>query len=105
MLSSENSITELHYTTIEDLKKVAKDVFSIYLLPSDVNIAKKQLIKRKLQPNIEKQRLEEIDEQINIIKLDDNIKDQFDCIIENDYTSFSIDNLIKIIKSKMEGVL
>lgn len=105
LLSSENSITELHYTTIEDFKKVAKNVFSIYLVPSDVQIAKEQLIKRNLQPNIEKQRLEEIDEQIKKIKSDDNIKNQFDCIIENDYTSCSIDNLIKIIKSKMEGVL
>lgn len=105
LLSSENSITELHYTTIQDFKKVAKDVFSVYLLPSNVKIAKEQLMKRRLQSNIEKERLEEIDEQIKNITSNDNIKKQFDCILINDYTLNSIDKLIKIIKSKMEVVL
>ena len=34
--SNENQVTEVHYNRIYDMKKNAKDLFSIYIIPNDV---------------------------------------------------------------------
>ena len=70
--SSQNQVTEVHYSTIYEFKKNAKDVFAVYIVPSDLREAKRQLKKRKLPPEVEKSRLNEIDEHIKKIKNDKN---------------------------------
>lgn len=99
--SKENSITELHYTTINSFKNVAENVLSIYLVPSKVEFAIEQLKKRNLPAEVENKRIEEIKEQIEIANNNQNIMEQFDYVIENDYTNKVVDEVINIIKKNI----
>ena len=65
LISDRNGVTELHYSTIDEFKKVAKGVVSIYIKPN-VEMAKKQLRLRCLPKAVENFRLKEIKEQVSI---------------------------------------
>ena len=91
LLSDENSVTELHYSTIDEFKKVAKGVVAIYIKPN-VEIAKKQLKLRCLPKTVEKFRLKEIKEQIKEFESNIQLQEKFDYIISNDYTNDSLNN-------------
>lgn len=94
----EDSVVELHYSTIYQLKHEVKNVFSVYMIPKDVEIAKQKLIERKLPEKIEKERLAEIEEHIKIFNSDKKLRKQFDYIFYNDYTEKSVNELVKIIR-------
>ena len=98
MLSDENGITELHYSTIDDFKRIAKGVVAIYIKPN-VQMAKKQLKLRCLPKAIETFRLKEIKEQIKEFESNKNIQEKFDYIISNDYTEESLNNAVELIKN------
>ncbi|MBR2786208.1 MAG: hypothetical protein IKD76_01715 [Clostridia bacterium] len=98
LLSDENGVTELHYSTIDEFKKVAKEVVSIYIQPN-VDMAKKQLKLRCLPKAIEKFRLKEIKEQIKEFENNIKIREKFDYIIPNDYTDESLDEAVNLIKN------
>ena len=83
--SDKNQVTEVHYNTIYDFKKYAKDVFSIYMIPKDIERAKQELRNRNLPIEIEKKRLQEIDEHVFI----------------NDYTEVAKNNLLEVIKRRL----
>ena len=97
-----NSITELHYNTIDDFKKCAKNVISIYIKPN-VSMAKKQLHLRNLPKSVEKFRLKEIKEQLKEIETNTNLRNKFDYIISNDYTEDSLENATNLIKTLAEN--
>ena len=99
--SDENQVTEVHYSTIYDFKKNAKDVFAIYILPNDLQRAKAELINRKLLPEVQKARLNEIDEHIKNFYKDKNLQQQFDCVFVNNYDEESREKLLKIIEEKI----
>lgn len=101
LLSNKNSITELHYTTIKDFRKVAKNVLSIYMIPTDVNMCIEQLKRRNLPKNVEEKRIREIKEQLENINKNPEILQEFDYIIENDYTHKVVENIINIIKKNL----
>ena len=46
--SEDDYIFEMHYTTIDDWKKVRKDIVAIYILPTDLNKAKDATLKRSI---------------------------------------------------------
>lgn len=101
LLSSENGVTELHYNTIDEFKKVAKEVVAIYIKPN-VEMAKKQLKLRCLPKGIESFRLKEIKQQIKEFESNKGIREKFDYIIQNNYTEESIENAIELIKKVEE---
>lgn len=101
LIDGVNSITELHYSTIDEFKKCAKDVISIYIKPN-VNVAKKQLKLRNLPKSVEKFRLKEIKEQIQEFENNTKLREKFDYIIQNDYTNDSLENATNLIKSIAE---
>lgn len=98
LLSNHNGVTELHYNTIDEFKKIAKDVVSIYIKPN-VDIAKRQLKLRCLPPKVESFRLKEIGEQLKEFESNKSIQDKFDYIISNDYTAESINKAVELIKN------
>ena len=98
LISDENSVTELHYSTIDEFKKVAKGVVAIYIKPN-VEMAKKQLKLRCLPKTVEKFRLKEIKEQIKEFENNIQLQEKFDYIISNDYTDESLDNAVELIKN------
>lgn len=101
VLSNEKQVTEMHYEYIEKLRKCTKDVLAIYIIPSDFERAKQELIKRNLEKSIEKTRIKEMEEQKILFENNKSIRSQFDIIFKNDYTEDSISSLIKIIKERI----
>ena len=100
--SNENQVTEVHYNTIYEFKKYAEDVFSIYMIPSDFERAKLELKKMELPKKVEEKRLKEIEEHIKEFSKNKDLQKQFDYIFINDYTEYSKNKLIEIIKEKLK---
>lgn len=101
--SDENQVTEVHYNTIYEFKKNAKSVFAIYMIPSDFERAKKELLKRELPKDVEEKRLKEIEEHIKEFNSNKELQKQFDYIFINDYTENSKNKLLDIIRQKLKG--
>ena len=99
--SDKNQVTEVHYNTIYDFKKYAKDVFSIYMIPKDIERAKQELRNRNLPIEIEKKRLQEIDEHIEEYTTNENLRKQFNYVFINDYTEVAKNNLLEVIKRRL----
>lgn len=99
MKSKKNSIVELHYSTIYQFKKEVRNTFSIYMIPKNIELAKQKLKERNLPKEVERLRLEEIEEHINNFQNDEYLRNQFDYIFYNDYTEKSIQALIKLLKN------
>lgn len=102
LLSDENQVTELHYSTIYDFKKYAKNIFSIYMIPYDIERAKQELKNRNLPLDVEKRRLQEIEEHIKEYSNNQELQKQFDYVFVNDYTEESKNKLLQIIKNKLK---
>lgn len=99
--ANSNQVTELHYSTIYDFKKSAKNVFAVYMIPCNLERAKKELIKRNLPLDVQKRRIKEVEEHMNSFFHDEELQKQFDYIFINDYTVNSKKKLINIIREKL----
>lgn len=95
------SVTELHYEWIQDFKQKGKQVYSIYIIPRNVEQAKKELKKRNLSQELENLRLLEIDEHIKTMQKNKELKKQFDLVFYNDYNEESCDRMIKLVKNNI----
>lgn len=102
IFTDQNMVFEMHYTTIYDWKKVVPNIKTIYILPSDVALAKEQTKKRNLTPEKEEERLKEIDEHINRITTDSDLRSQFDYIVKNSYNKASEEEIINLVKKLMK---
>lgn len=102
--SNEKFVTEVHYNTIYDFKKNASEVFSIYMIPYDIERAKSELRKRKLPKEVEEDRLREIEEHIKEYSTNIDLQNQFDYVFVNDYTEESKEKLLQIVKKQIEGI-
>lgn len=98
LFSNNNTVFELHYNTIYDFKKVCPHLITIYIFPTDIEIAKEEARKRHLKPEVEKERLLEIDEHYNRITTDNTLKAQFDYIVHNNYDKESTDRIIELVR-------
>lgn len=99
LFSNKNTVFELHYKTVFDLKKICPNMKVLYILPKNIEMAKEKTILRHLSPEVEKQRLQEIDEHYNNFINDENLRNQFDYIVYNNYDKESEDNIIKLVKN------
>lgn len=103
--SNENYVTEVHYNTIYEFKKNASKVFSVYMIPYDIERAKLELKKRGLPEKVEKDRLQEIEEHIKEYSINEDLQKQFDYVFVNDYTEESKQKLLQIIKKQIERTI
>ena len=99
LFANKNTVFELHYNTIFDLKKICPNMISIYILPANIEMAKNQTRKRHLDKAVEDSRLFEIDEHYRIFNSDENLRKQFDYIIYNNYDKQSEDQIIKLVEN------
>lgn len=99
--SENNTIIELHYKIIYKLKEETDKVFSIYIIPKDIEIAKQNLKDRNLNKEQEILRLLEIEEQAKEFEKNKELQKQFDYILYNNYDENSIETLIKVIKERI----
>ncbi len=96
--SKENMVFEMHYTTIDDWKKVRPDIKTIYIFPQDIDIAKSKITERNLEKSKEKERLLEMEEHYNNVISNEKLKNKFDYIIYNNYDKNSEDKILDLVK-------
>lgn len=101
--SNKNMVFEIHYTTIFDLYKVCPNLNSIYLLPTDIEIPKIKMKERNLKPEVEKDRLLEIEEHYKKIITDEKLRNRFDYIIYNLYNKKTDEEVINIVKKMIKN--
>ena len=102
IFSNDNMIFEMHYTTIDDWKKVRKDIVAIYILPTDLNKAKDATLKRGLSKEKEEERLREIDLQYNYFMKDKSLQDKFDYVFYNNFDEESENKLVNLVEEIMK---
>ena len=93
----------VNYSTIYEIKKHTPNIFSIYIIPKDIERAKIELKNRELPSEVIKKRLQEIDEHIKEYSANKELQKQFDCEFVNDYTDEAKKNLINIIKERLKS--
>ena len=103
LFSNENSIVEIHYSTIYDWKKIVPNIYSIYLIPHDIEKSKQMLIERNLSPELQEIRLKELEEHYQTIKSNQSLLNQFDSIFYNNYDLESENKLIELVKFVLEN--
>lgn len=99
IFSNKNMVFEMHYTTIDDWKKVRPDIKTIYIFPSDIEKAKIQIKNRGLSSIAEISRLNEIIEQYNFMINNNNFQSKFDYIFFNNYDVESENKLINLVSN------
>ena len=102
IFSEKNMIFEMHYTTIFDWKKVRPDIKTIYILPSDINIAKDKAKERHLTKEKEIERIKEIEEHYETINSNEELRNQFDYFITNNYDKESEERIINLVKEMIK---
>lgn len=98
IFSLDNMVFEMHYTTINDWKKVRPDIKTIYILPKNIETAKEKTRSRNLSTEKETERLKEIDEHYNKILTDSNLRNMFDYIIYNNYDKNSENEILELVQ-------
>lgn len=97
LFSNKNMVFELHYCTIFDFKKVCPHLRTIYIFPNDIETAKDKTRQRNLEPSVEKNRLLEIDEHYKKITTDENLRNQFDHFLYNNYDKESEQKVLDLV--------
>lgn len=103
LFSKKNTVFEMHYNTIFDFKRICPDIKTIYLFPKEIEIAKENVRKRNLEPQVEAKRIKEIDEHYKTVTENDELRNSFDYILYNEYNDKSKDEVIALVKKLMNG--
>ena len=99
ILSNDNMVFEMHYTMIDDWKKIRPDIKTIYILPKDIEIPKQKAKERNLSKEKEVERINEIDEQYNKFINDKNFQNKFDYFLYNNYDKESEEQLLNLVRN------
>ena len=99
ILSNDNMVFEMHYTMIDDWKKIRPDIKTIYILPKDIEIPKQKAKERNLSKEKEIERINEIEEQYNKFINDKDFQSKFDYFFYNNYDKESEEQLISLAKT------
>ena len=96
--SEDDYIFEMHYTTIDDWKRVRNDIKTIYIFPTDIQIPIEKAKERNLSKEKELERIAELQEQYEYVKNNIDFQNKFDYIFYNNYDQESEIKLIELIK-------
>lgn len=103
LFSKRNTVSEMHYSTILDLKKICPQIKTIYIFPKDINMAKEKVKERQLTPEVESKRIEEIDEHYKNMTTNESLREMFDYILYNEYNEKSRQEVIETVKMIMKS--
>lgn len=95
--SDKNLLMELYYTFLKEWKEIRPDLKAIYILPSDIEIAKDNLRARKLSPEREKIRMDDLIAQYELFQNHPELLEPYDVVFTNYFDEDSVDRLRKII--------
>ena len=88
----------MHYTHIDGWKKIKPDMISIYILPTNIEDAIKNIKQRNLSKDKEDERIKEVYEQYNNFINDEKLQAKYDYIMYNDFNDDSINKLMNLIE-------
>lgn len=106
IFSGDNYVFEMHYTMIDDWKRINPDIVTIYILPRDIHTAIEKVRERHLDPVSERTRIAELEEHYHRFLSDVDLEHKFDYIVYNDYDEASSQrmlNLVREILAQHEG--
>ena len=86
ILTEKNMIFEMHYTMIDDWKKIRPDIKTIYILPKNLEIAKQKVIERETNTEKLNERINEMEEHY---------------IVYNNYDNESEKQIIELVKKML----
>lgn len=98
MFSDKNIVFEFHYSELENLKKVCPNVKSLYLLPKDVNIAREKLLERHMDPELEKARMQDLNEHYEKMMNNKELLNMFDYVLYNNYDKESEKQVLDLVR-------
>ena len=94
-----NKVFEMHYTQLDDWKKLCDDLVSIYILPQSMEEAKNRIYARHLSKDKEEVRLKEIEEQYEAVVNNKDVIEKFDYVFTNNYDQDSEEKMIELIQT------
>jgi guanylate kinase len=100
--STEDKVLEMSYLFFDKIKTLNKDVFTIYIFPSDIDKAIQKIKDRKLKPKEEELRIEEGRRELDFMKDNDAFLKNFDIVAYNSWESNFVDEIIDKIKRQNE---
>ena len=99
-LSNEkNTVFELQYNTIDDFKRICKNLVSIYIFPNDIEMARTKVRERQIPPAAENARIKELNEHYDKVTHDERLLENFDYVVYNDYSPKSDEIILNIVKT------
>lgn len=98
IMNEKNMIFEMHYTMIDDWKKIRPDIKTIYILPKNMEIAKQKVIERETNTEKLNERINEMTEHYNNICYNEEWRGKFDYIVYNNYDEESEKQIIELVK-------
>ena len=101
ILTEKNMKFEMHYTMIDDWKKIRPDIKTIYILPKNLEIAKQKVIERETNTEKLNERINEMEEHYNNICYKREWKNKFDYIVYNNYDNESEKQIIELVKKML----
>ncbi len=100
--SNKNKVVEFEYKQIFKFKEICPNSCVIYIFPTNLEVAKEKTRERHLDPQVEKDRLLEIDEHYKRITTDENLRNMFDYTIYNNYDEKSEDEFINLVTNLLQ---
>ena len=89
VFSNDDYVFEMHYTHIDGWKKIKPDMISIYILPTNIEDAIKNIKQRNLPKDYE---------QYNNFINDEKLQEKYDYIVYNDFNNDSRNKLMNLIE-------
>ena len=97
VFSDDDYVFEMHYTHIDGWKKIKPDMVSIYILPTNIEDAIKNIKQRNLPKDKEDERIKEVYEQYNNFMNNKELQEKYDYIVYNDFNDDSKNELLSLI--------
>lgn len=98
IFSDDNYVFEMHYTMIDDWKRINPDIVTIYILPRDIHAAVRKVKDRHLDPAIERERIDELEQHYHRFMSDPDLERKFDYMVYNDYDEASARNMLHLVR-------
>jgi len=102
ILDHQNVVVEIPQEAISGLKKLYSDVKTIYLLPKNIADIEEKIRQREADPAIIEKRVTEIHKVIQELKADNQLRDQFDFVVETEYNQATTGAVLQIACELLE---
>lgn len=104
VFSHENYLMEVYATFMDQWKSIRPDIKSIYILPYDVRVAKQKLRERRLSPEREKVRMDDLVSQYDLFLSSPELQKKFDAVFINYFNKTSEEKMKELVcKMKKES--